>query len=100
MKTQHHVYERRGRYPPPPRVRLRVARFAGGGWSDPVAGDTVSVCFRFKDALDIEGVLVGADATVPEPEPEVCTDVNAGPAGCGTVLCCFRGELLADEGAF
>jgi hypothetical protein len=50
--------------------------------------------------LDIEGVLVGADATVPEPEPEVCTDVNAGPAGCGTVLCCFRGELLADEGAF
>jgi hypothetical protein len=60
----------------------------------------VSVCFRFKVELDIVGVLVGADAPVPEPELELCEDVNAGPAGCGTVLCCFRGELWADGGAF
>jgi hypothetical protein len=69
-----------------------VVLFAGG-WSGPVTGDPESVCFRFKD------VGVGADAPVPEPEPEVCV-VDAEPGGCGTVLCCFRGELLADGGAF
>jgi hypothetical protein len=76
-----------------------VVRFVGG-WSGPVAGDEASVCFRFKEALDIEGVLVSVDAVVPELELEICADVDAGPDDCGTVLCCFRGELSADGGAF
>jgi len=61
-------------YPPAPRPRLRVVRFAGGGCSGPVLRDAVSVCFRFKEELDIDGVLVvGADEVPePEPEPELC----------------------------
>jgi hypothetical protein len=80
------------RYPPPPRPRLRVVRFAGG--SGPVTGDEVSVCFRFNE-LDIEEVVV-ADVPGVEPDPEGCAEVDAGPGGCGTVLCCFCGELFAD----
>jgi hypothetical protein len=72
-----------------------VVRFIGG--SGPVIGDVVSVCFRFKEGLDIEFVLV---VTVPELVPEACADVEVDPDGCGTVLCCFRGELLVDGEAF
>ena len=74
-----------------------MLRFVGG--SGPVEGETVSVCLRFKDELVNEGVLfIEAEAIAPDPEPEVWVDVNAGPGGCGTVLCCLRGELLADGG--
>lgn len=62
-------------------------------------GDAASVCFRFKE-LDIEDVLVDADVPVVEPDPGVCVGVDAEPGACGTVLCCFRGELFADGGAF
>lgn len=71
--------------------RLRVCRFWG---SDPVVGDAVSVCFLFKDELDMDGVMLGPDGV--EPDPEACPDVDGGPAGCDIVLCCFCGELLAE----
>jgi len=88
---QHH-------YPPPPVVRrLRVARFCGC-CSGPVVGDAVSDCFLFKEVLDVDGVILGPDGV--DPEPEACPDVDAGPGGCGIVLCCFCGELLAEGGTF
>lgn len=79
-------------YPPPPvvRPRFRVTRF-GGGCSDAfVDGEVASeACFRFKEALARDGVFpvdAGVDAE--------------GWGGCGIVLCCFRGELEAEGGAF
>lgn len=86
-------------YPPPPVARprlVRVGRLAGGGCS--VIGDAVSVCLRFRVALAIEGVLEDANGVVADVE--AVPGVEEVAAGCGTVLFCFRGELVAEPGAF
>jgi hypothetical protein len=56
-------------------------------------------CLRLRDALARAGVLVvvpddtEGEAAVTEDDAEAC-------GCCGIVLCCFKGELFADEGFF
>lgn len=76
---------------------LRVTRFVRC-CSGPVVGEVVSDCFRFRELLAKDGVIFGPDGV--DPEPDACPDVDAEPGGCGIVLCCFCGELLAEEGKF
>jgi hypothetical protein len=66
-----------------------------------VVGDDVSdVCFRFNEALDIDGVVFGPEDPCAAEGVDVSKDA-AGPCCCwGTDLFCFCGVLSADEGAF
>jgi len=85
-------------YPAPPGALLRFER-AGRLLADgccSVMGDAASPCFRFSVALANAGVLEeakGVDAEVDAPGV-------AALAGWGTVLFCFRGELVAEGGPF
>lgn len=71
-----------------------------GGWSDgAVVGDAASgPCFRLSDAFASAGVLVAPDDMAGDAAGAVAEEDPA--CGWGIVLCCFCGELLADDDAF
>jgi len=86
-------------YPPPVvRPRFRVILFVGPCSALVVVGEDVSdVCFRFSEALDIEGVVFGPEGPGAADGVDVDAGADVGVGPCwDTDLFCFCGDVSTD----